>query len=383
VRSVALWHPFTARSIGWKEEQLALSHSRPHLASLRRLSRALGIRCRVEYLTDRRLPRFISREDLEWRYWPRSLRVIPGKDKFRREWSLSGLMATALRPADVTIINTSGHGGAFARALANSLRRHGRPYIAMIGGLNATVDGAQRRYFEAACAVAVHNSTLRDFLIASGIPSQRVVVVPLGVNVELFDKSGPGQEFKARPSLLYVGRLDKHKGVDLLIRAVAAVKRQHLSVTLNIIGPHTDPSYVADLHQLVAALSLQDTVHFLGAMGYDELPPYYRAASLFVLPSRAEGFGMVVVESMACGTPVVALRAAGGPSDIITDGEDGRLVEETDLAREIGALLADPAKLSSMSLAARCTAVERFSEAATARPFDDMLSRAAVTPVVS
>jgi glycosyltransferase involved in cell wall biosynthesis len=374
--SVALWHPFTARSIGWTEDDLAVSHSRPHVAALRQLSSRMGARCRIEYLTDGRLPSFTEDNGLAWRFWPRSLRAVRRSDQFRREWSFSALAATAIEPADVTIINTSGHGGPFTRMLARALRRRRRPYIAMIGGFHATVSGAQLEYFRHSSAVAVHNSALRDRLIASGLPAEHVVLVPLGVDTTHFAPPESPSGSSRRPTLLYVGRLAELKGVDRLIHAVAALKTRYPDLVLNIVGPPSEPKYLSALHRLVGDLAIGDRVDFLGALPYDALPPYYQAATLLVLPSASEGFGMVVVESMACGTPVVALNASGGPLDIITDGHDGRLVEEGRLANEIGALLSTPSRLWAMRAAARRTAIDRYSEATTARVFEALLTRA-------
>jgi len=378
--SIALWHPFTARSIGWSQEQLVQSHSRPHVAALRHLAQEMGANCRVEYLSDRKFPSQVVIDAVEWRYWPRSFRFIRGSDRFRHEWSLRGLLATALNPADITIINTSGHGGPFSRMLALAVRACGRAYIAMIGGLHATVAGAQYSYFDGATAIVVHNTVLRDKLVTKGIPAAKLVVLPLGVDTDLFSPDESEPAVLESPMLLFVGRLDALKGVETLIRALAVVRAEHPGVTLRIVGPSPTPEYLVQLKQIVGELSLTEAVAFIGAVPYEALPKFYRAATLLILPSSAEGFGMVVVESMACGTPVIAIQKSGGPADIITDNLDGRLVDASNLAEEIVSLLNNPTKLLSMGIEARRTSLARYSDAATAKSFRNLVSRAPLLP---
>jgi glycosyltransferase involved in cell wall biosynthesis len=246
----------------------------------------------------------------------------------------------------------------------------------MVGGLHASITGNQRGYYEGAAIIAVHNRALRDSFIANGYRPEKVLLVPLGVDTERFAVREGGSGSTARPSILYVGRVDRSKGVDLLIRAVAALRATQPTLTLTIIGPAANADRLGELQQLVADLSLERSVTFVGAVAYEALPSHYRAASILVLPSRNEGFGMVLVESMACGTPVVALKNSGGPDDIITDGVDGLLVSETELADRLRILLASPARLAAMGAAARQTVVQRFGTAVTTSAFEEIFFRA-------
>src|SRR3954454_19079028 len=126
MRSVSLWHPFTARAVGWQvEAELPSFHSRPHVTALADLTASGEIVGTVEYLTDRHLPWRIHRDGLTWRLWPRSRRLRSVSSRFGHEYSYSALLQCAARPADVTIINTSGHGGRLPRDIgAAVLRRH-------------------------------------------------------------------------------------------------------------------------------------------------------------------------------------------------------------------------------------------------------------------
>ncbi|MBK8023632.1 MAG: glycosyltransferase [Chloroflexi bacterium] len=112
---------------------------------------------------------------------------------------------------------------------------------------------------------------------------------------------------------------------------------------------------------------------------YDQLVSWYQNADFFLLPSTPglESFGMVVVESLACGTPVVALKAeGGGPNEIVTHGEDGFLVHADQIGRTLLQALEQPEAMARMRLAARRKAVEQYSIGVTQSAFFDIVSEA-------
>jgi D-inositol-3-phosphate glycosyltransferase len=127
--------------------------------------------------------------------------------------------------------------------------------------------------------------------------------------------------------VLYVGRFDPIKGIDRLLEAMAYLK--HLKRTRLVIvggdGPGT-PEY-QNLQQLSAKFGIQKSVHFVGRVEQGQLPPYYSAADALVVPSYYESFGLVGLESLACGTPVVGTRV-GAMEDIIEDGKTGHVVAD-------------------------------------------------------
>jgi teichuronic acid biosynthesis glycosyltransferase TuaC len=194
----------------------------------------------------------------------------------------------------------------------------------------------------AAGLIAV-SQALRARLIELGVPGSRIEVLRNGVDLDLFapdDRAAARRELGLDPDgpiVLSVGSLIPRKGHDLAIRAAAAMPE----TTLLIVG---EGSEGAALRRLVARLSVADRVHFLGSMPQQRLAIAYNAADVLVLASSREGLPNVVLEALACGTPVVATAVWGTP-EVVAAPVAGRLVEERSpeaLARAIRELLADP-----------------------------------------
>jgi glycosyltransferase involved in cell wall biosynthesis len=179
--------------------------------------------------------------------------------------------------------------------------------------------------------------------------AERVETVLYPVDLSRFH---PNPEARSRSPygryLLLAARInDPRKNAPLLLRAFALVLKQHPALRLILVGDDPDESLLS----LVRQLSLEDAVIFRGIVSEAELLELYQAAQLFVLPSAQEGLGIVVLEAMACGTPVVTL-ASGGPEGVVIDGVTGRVVREGNdpaaLAQAILGLLADPAQRDAM-----------------------------------
>lgn len=148
--------------------------------------------------------------------------------------------------------------------------------------------------------------------------------------------------------ILFVGRLARQKGVAHLIRAMPGVRAQVPDVRLLIVGEgETKPELLA----LTAQLGLEAVVMFAGARPHEDVIGLMRASDLFVLPSLTEPFGIVLVEAMSCGLPIVASNVMGIPS-IVGDGINGVLVppgSATELCERIAGVLTDPAQREAMS----------------------------------
>jgi D-inositol-3-phosphate glycosyltransferase len=186
----------------------------------------------------------------------------------------------------------------------------------------------------------------------AGVDPSRIAVVPCGVDTELFM---PGEPETARaalglgpdPLVLYVGRLAPIKGLETLLDAIALLARRGRRARLIIVGGEADEprdGHEADLHARIATQGLGDLVGFVGPQRQETLRSYYVAADVTVLPSHYESFGMVALEAMACGSPIVASRV-GGLTTTVRDGVTGFLVPEGDvgaLADRLETLLGDP-----------------------------------------
>ncbi len=187
-----------------------------------------------------------------------------------------------------------------------------------------------------------------------GADLARVAVVPPGVDPAYY---GPGDQAQARralglgiddPLLLFVGRIQPLKGAPVAVRVLASVKEQGVNARLVILGGPSGPdgeSELARIHDLVDGLGLFGSVKFVEPQPHELLPTFYRAADVCLMPSRSESFGLVALESAACGVPVVA-SAVGGLTSLVLPAKTGMLVGPDDIdgfTSAVMALLTGPA----------------------------------------
>jgi len=172
----------------------------------------------------------------------------------------------------------------------------------------------------------------RDHLMRYyGADPKRIGVVPCGVNLDLFrpmDKRTARRRagFPIDESIvLYVGRLARIKGTERLLQAMTHLKCSKRTRLIIIGGDGLQTRESRQLLRLTQRLGLQDAVEFLGRVDHEILPTYYSAADLMVLPSHYETFGLVALEALASGTPVVATRV-GAMETILREGETGYIV---------------------------------------------------------
>jgi glycosyltransferase involved in cell wall biosynthesis len=162
--------------------------------------------------------------------------------------------------------------------------------------------------------------------------------------------------------LVVVGRLSAIKGQDLAIRATGLIRRAGFDVSLTLVGD-SYPGYEAlaeGLHELTVSEGVSEVTEFTG---FQDPTPYVAAADVVLVPSRVESFGLVAVEALLLGRPVVATNIGGLP-EVIRDGETGVLVEPEDpaaLADAVIRLLSDPARAAELGRAGREDARSRFS----------------------
>ncbi len=182
------------------------------------------------------------------------------------------------------------------------------------------------------------------------------VVIPNLVDLEPFTRlPGPSEALAKFPFLrggparvLFLGRLHPIKGIERLICAAGELRKQGRPVTVVLAGPGEEP-YMAELRKLAAAQGVEQDVKFAGMVSGTMKNSLVQACGLFVLPSHHENFGIVLIEALACGTPVVTTHGVKIWAELERSG--GAVITETDpatLAGAIGGLLADPARLKSM-----------------------------------
>ena len=215
-----------------------------------------------------------------------------------------------------------------------------------------------------------------DLVRLYGADPDRVIVVPPGVDLSTFqpldrDEARRKIGYGAGRLVLFVGRLERLKGVDVAIRALALLRdRAHDDVRLLILGEDSRDGEESEKDRLKAvadAAGVRDRVDFLGSVAHHELPFFYAASDVCVMPSYSESFGLVGLEAQACGRPVVGSGVTGLRS-VVRDEVSGYLVDSHDpaaYAERIGRLLDNPELAQQMGRRGRLLA-QRFSWTRTA-----------------
>ena len=191
-----------------------------------------------------------------------------------------------------------------------------------------------------------------------GANVDRVEIVPLGVEQALFSPGNPNAAKDALglptgPILLFIGRLQSLKGVDVAIKTLRAM--DHENATLVIVGGASGQEgslYESEIRNLANNLPAGKKVAFIPPQPHHILSTYYRAADIVIVPSRSESFGLVALEAAACGVPVVA-SSVGGLQNLIEDGKTGLLIEGWDpveYAQAVDYLLSNPFKTTEIAM---------------------------------
>ncbi|MFJ8693287.1 glycosyltransferase [Streptomyces roseolilacinus] len=287
------------------------------------------------------------------RYMARALATRP-PDVVHSHFWMSGVAAVrAARTLRVPLLHTY-------HALGTVKRRHQR-----------AADTSPPERIGAECEVGLACdrviATCRDEvreLRRMRIPPERVSVVPCGVDPRQFSPAGPAApRGAARHRLVQLGRLVPRKGAAVTVVALSRLPDTELLV---VGGPppaglDADPE-VRRLREVARLAGVADRVRFTGAVSRDEVAPLLRSADVVVCPADYEPFGIVPLEAMACGRPVVA-TAVGGQLDTVADPECGRLVPPRDpaaLARAVAGFLADPELRAACGAAGRRRVLGRY-----------------------
>lgn len=193
-----------------------------------------------------------------------------------------------------------------------------------------------------------------------GIQPDKITVRSCGIDVTHF-RPMPRNQAREQLNLpekytivLFVGSLIRRKGVDILLSAIARIVAHHSRVKLIVIG---EGPFLKQLEAQALDLAIDKIVHFVGRKSNDELPFWYSAADVFVLPSLREGTPLALLEALSCEVPVIVSRA-GGMVEVIEDGKNGLLTDiadPVDLERKLSVLLADSDMRQRFKEAARDT----------------------------
>ena len=287
-----------------------------------------------------------------------------------------GPLRHALAQRHVALLHAHfGVEGVYATRLARALRV---PLVTTLHGFDVTVTTSRllasgkpswinyvawrgALFAQGAVFVCV-SEHIRRRAVEWGYPADRVVVLPIGVDVDLIRPAG----FVETPRILHVARLVEKKGTADLLRAFAIVRRAVPDAELVIVG---DGPLRAALGELAADLEVASAVRFLGARRHEETLALLGGSRLLCLPSVTaasgdqEGLGMVLLEAGASGRPVVGTDHGGIP-EAVTDGANGFLVPERDpaaLAERLLTLLRDPQLCERFGKAGRELVLERFN----------------------
>lgn len=245
-------------------------------------------------------------------------------------------------------------------------------------GMTTLTDRLDVRALHRVDAIQVMNPWMFEYVRALNTGREvDLRYAPPGVNAEVF-RPRDGREPQNEPYILCVARLDDpRKNIGLLLEAYAqlpdAVRNEVRLMLAGSSGPGDT------FWRQAEALGLRERIGYVAQLERDALVRLYQGASVFALPSDEEGFGMVLLEAMACGVPVVSTRS-GGPDGIITDGEDGYLVPRDDaaaLSSRLARLLQDPDLNVAMGQRARQTIERRYDERVAGEVFVEMWDRLA------
>jgi len=236
---------------------------------------------------------------------------------------------------------------------------------------------AIRFLYRAGERIFVNSDSLRmQFIDHFGFPREKVRTIhnPLDIDMIVAQSAEPGNPVSGGNrggTIVGMGRFSREKGFDLLIRAMARVRAP---AKLLLLGEGRDE---AKLRLLVKESGVPGKVEFLG---FRKNPyPVIRLATMFVLPSRYEGFPNGLAEAMALGIPCIATRCRTGPEELITDGVNGLLVPVEDpeaMAEAIDRLLGDPALGERLGAAARIS-VQRYDTGEIVRQYESLIESVA------
>jgi glycosyltransferase involved in cell wall biosynthesis len=347
------------------------------------MARAMRGRAEVRVLTtaiDFTTPKYSTVEEVEVSRM--HLRVESVPSKVLAALTSMPELARLVRWCDVVHI----HGVSTKNILVSAMARlFGKPIVLSLHTMGADepvairqAGAAMYRSFQAATRYLPVSAGLMDASLASGVPRERIELVPNGIDTDQFKPASAAEKRELRreaghdvagPVLLFVGYFSHDKQPRLLFDAwIKLLERHHIDATAWFVGATKSNYFEVDeriangMQAEAAARGRANQLIFTGPV--HEVQRYFRLADVFVLPSRREGLPVALMEAMACGLPCVASRLPGATDTLIDDGVSGRLVPPEDVdafTDAMAALLEDPARAAAMGEAARQVVLDRFA----------------------
>lgn len=255
----------------------------------------------------------------------------------------------------------------------------GKPYIVYAHGEEVQI---YRRYkfkkrimpiiYNSSDKVIANSSFTKSLLINLGVKEEKIAIVNPGVDIKTFNPHIECSEIIRKHNLngkivlLTISRIEERKGHELVVRTLAKLIKDFPDLVYLIVGKGEGE---LKLRQLVKSLNLDNFVKFVGYVGDEDLPKYYCACDLFIMPNKemssgsVEGFGITFIEAGACAKPVIGGRS-GGTVDSIIDGQTGLLIEKDDeegLYALLRKLLVDKDYMRTLGQNGRRRAVEELN----------------------
>ena len=208
---------------------------------------------------------------------------------------------------------------------------------------------------EQICAKLTKNNltvseTTKKRLINAGTKENNITIIPNGINPESIKKTDPSEPAF---DILYAGRLIKEKNVDLLVKSIAEAAKKRPNISVGIIGEGSEKEKLMDLSK---KLGIEKNLTFIGFQeNKEKIYSHMKSSKIFISLSQREGFGITVLEALACGTPAITIRhETNAAAELIQDGVNGYVTQpdEKEISGKITELLGDEEKHKKMSQAA-------------------------------
>jgi len=216
----------------------------------------------------------------------------------------------------------------------------------------------KRMYKNADKLIAISKDTMKALIRNYKVDPSKIKLIHCGVDFNKFKKNEEVK--KLENNLLFVGRLDNRKGIDFLVETIRLIKKDIPNINLFIIG---QGKLRKKLERFVKDNNLESNIKFLGFIPDLYLPKWYSLCQLTIVPSIFEGFGLTVIESLACGTPVIATNV-DGIRDIIKNNKNGILVKynnKKELAKQVVRLLNNSSLRKEFSIKGLKSVKEKFN----------------------